>query len=76
VPRYVELSMPRAEAKRLLELAAKGAEMTFFPQDGDQRIVARLEAALRGKDLRVANQHNTHKVKRPRVELDLRRRSA
>jgi len=76
VPRYVQFSMPREDAERLLELAAAGAEHTWFKQDRDHRIVSRVRAAVVGKDLRVRNTHNTHKVKRPRVELDLRRRSA
>jgi hypothetical protein len=40
------------------------------------KLLARVKAAIKGKDMRVHNRHNTQKVKRPRVELDLRKKAS
>jgi hypothetical protein len=73
VPSYVQFSMPRGDAERLWELATSSVE--FNPWEiQDQRIADRVAAATRGKDLRVKNRYP--KVKRPRVELDLRKKAS
>lgn len=80
--RYVTLSMPRKDAERLLLLAQAGAvvaattEGNFANTRTDREVLGRVRAMLTGRDLRATNQHNTHKPKRPRVGLDLRRKSA
>jgi hypothetical protein len=75
--RYVQFSMPYPDAERLHDLAKCGAwvQAEFGPVTRqDERIVERIEAALKGKDLRVKNRYP--KVKRPRVELDLRKKAS
>jgi hypothetical protein len=79
VAKYVKVTMPRAQAERLLELARIGAEMqanreTWQFQDG--QIVQRLKLAMgAGKDLRAANRFPRPKGERS-CNLDLRRKSA
>jgi hypothetical protein len=75
--RYVQFSMPYPDAERLYDLAASGAwvQAEFGPVPlQDERIKERIKAAISGKDLRVNNRYP--KVKRPRVELDLRKKAS
>jgi hypothetical protein len=71
VPSYVQFSMPRGDAELLLAELEEDTIMDLVDMD---RIVARIKAALQGKDLRVKNRYP--KVKRPRVELDLRKKAS
>lgn len=75
---YVHISMPKSDAERLLEIITQATAPSygFDRHERDDRIVRRLRATLKDRDLRTTNEHNTHKVKRPRVYLDLRRKSA
>jgi hypothetical protein len=73
--RWVALSMPKADAEALRrELACIREADLQTDASTRAKLVRRLDAVLKGKDLRVTNQHNTHTVKRPRMGLDLRRK--
>ena len=72
---YISLSLPRADAELALEMLSRGLDRQSLREI---RVRERLARALEGRDLRATNRHNVH-VKhppRPRVGLDLRRKSA
>jgi hypothetical protein len=75
VPSYVQFSMPRGDAELLLaELENVRLVDLQMSWDDRYRIKDRIKAAIGGKDLRVKNRYP--KVKRPRVELDLRKKAS
>lgn len=75
MPRYVKVTMPRDEAEGAayaLGLLLCDERQKQFPKAA--RLVKRLEAALKGKDLRITNKHNTPRPKGKRMGyLDVRR---
>jgi hypothetical protein len=70
--RYVQLSLPAGEAEEFVKQNDYWAADGLAPEI--HKMVERLRAALKGKDLRVKNRYP--KVKRPRVELDLRKKAS